>query len=275
MSLVVGGGRFPQIAQCSMKRWMMIEQIQEKIAQNQFEFSKHAVDQSILRHISVQEFREAVANGEIIEDYPDDKYEPSCLILGYTRAGRPLHFQCNRGTLVNLLTFRAICWPAWFWPWQQGSVFLHFLWCFYRDFDPLWTLYGHQIGWPRGDYTGSPPGPFHYENIRFGSYTLPLKGRENIVPIVSTVQLITFKWLAWDNMWVGILSVSSQVSVHFLFLEQGWLRVYQLDARWDFQNMLTMCDYQSKNRLTSLVLFVILSFSGCSQLNKIGPNPDL
>jgi len=74
---------------------MMIEQIQEKIAQNQFEFSKHAVDQSILRHISVQEFREAVANGEIIEDYPDDKYEPSCLILGYTRAGRPLHFQCS------------------------------------------------------------------------------------------------------------------------------------------------------------------------------------
>lgn len=73
----------------------MIEQIREKIAQNQFEFSKHAVDQSILRHISVQEFREAVANGEIIEDYPDDKYESSCLILGYTRADRPLHFQCS------------------------------------------------------------------------------------------------------------------------------------------------------------------------------------
>lgn len=73
----------------------MIEQIREKIAQNQFEFSKHAVDQSILRHVSVQELHEAVANGEIIQDYPDDKYGPSCLILGYTQAGRPLHFQCS------------------------------------------------------------------------------------------------------------------------------------------------------------------------------------
>jgi len=29
-----------------------------------------AVDQSIVRHISVQECREAIASGEIIEDYP-------------------------------------------------------------------------------------------------------------------------------------------------------------------------------------------------------------
>ena len=73
----------------------MIEQIRTKIQAEQFEFSKHAVDQSILRHISVQELREAIANGELIEDYPDDKYGPSCLILGFTRAGRPLHVQCS------------------------------------------------------------------------------------------------------------------------------------------------------------------------------------
>ena len=53
---------------------MMIEQIRAKIAAGQFEFSKHAVDQSIIRHVAVQELREAVAQGEIIEDYPEDKY---------------------------------------------------------------------------------------------------------------------------------------------------------------------------------------------------------
>ena len=31
----------------------------------------------------------------IVEDYPDDKYGPSCLILGYTHNGRPLHIQCS------------------------------------------------------------------------------------------------------------------------------------------------------------------------------------
>jgi hypothetical protein len=84
----------------------MIEQIRTKIQAGQFEFSKHAVDQSILRQISVQELREAIANGEIIEDYPEDKYGPSCLILGFTQAGRPLHIQCSYPSrpLVKIIT---------------------------------------------------------------------------------------------------------------------------------------------------------------------------
>jgi hypothetical protein len=73
----------------------MIEEIREKISARQFEFSKHAVDQSIVRRFTAQDIREAIAAGEIIEDYPDDKYGPSCLLLGYTRAGRPLHIQCS------------------------------------------------------------------------------------------------------------------------------------------------------------------------------------
>src|SRR5918993_455988 len=73
----------------------MIDGIREKISAGQFEFSKHAADQSILRRITVQGMREAIAGGEIIEDYPGDKYGPSCLIFGHTQAGRPLHVQCS------------------------------------------------------------------------------------------------------------------------------------------------------------------------------------
>ena len=72
-----------------------IDDIRAKIAGDQFEFSKHAVDQAILRGISVQEVREAVATAVIIEDYPGDKYGPSCLLLGFTTTGRPLHIQCS------------------------------------------------------------------------------------------------------------------------------------------------------------------------------------
>jgi hypothetical protein len=73
----------------------MIEEIRRKFAQNEFEFSKHATDQSILRGISVREIREAVRVGEVIENYPHDKYDPSCLLLGLTQASRPLHIQCS------------------------------------------------------------------------------------------------------------------------------------------------------------------------------------
>jgi len=73
----------------------LIDEIRTKIAGGQFEFSKHAVDQTLLRDIRVQDVRDAIANGQVIEDYPDDKYGPSCLVLGFTKALRPLHIQCS------------------------------------------------------------------------------------------------------------------------------------------------------------------------------------
>jgi hypothetical protein len=62
----------------------MIDDLRAKIRDGRFEFSEHATDQSIIRRISVAEIREAFANGEIIENYPKDKYGPSCLIFGRT-----------------------------------------------------------------------------------------------------------------------------------------------------------------------------------------------
>ncbi|NET58575.1 MAG: DUF4258 domain-containing protein [Symploca sp. SIO2E6] len=84
----------------------MIAEIRRKVTENQFEFSKHAVDQSILRQVRVQEIREAFANGKIIEDYPDDKYRPSCLICGWTQAQRPIHIQCSYPShpLIKIIT---------------------------------------------------------------------------------------------------------------------------------------------------------------------------
>lgn len=84
----------------------LIQGIQEKVAVGAFEFSQHATDQSILRHISVQEIREAIAVGEVIEDYPNDKYGPSCLILGFTGTARPIHVQCSYPSrpLIKVIT---------------------------------------------------------------------------------------------------------------------------------------------------------------------------
>lgn len=85
----------------------MIEGIRGKFERRQYEFCKHAVDQSITRDISVAEVEDAMmGQSEIIEDYPDDKYGPSCLVFGYTRARRPLHVQCSYPSrpLVKIIT---------------------------------------------------------------------------------------------------------------------------------------------------------------------------
>ncbi len=84
----------------------LLEEILQKIDANEFEFSRHAVDQTIIRRISVQEVREAFASGEVIEDYPDDKYGPSCLIYGATAEARRLHVHCSypSRSLVKVIT---------------------------------------------------------------------------------------------------------------------------------------------------------------------------
>jgi hypothetical protein len=84
----------------------LIEGIREKVAANQFEFSQHAVDQTILRRISVQEIREAFGTGRVIEDYPNDKYGPSCLVLGFTTTGKAIHVQCSHPSrgLIKVIT---------------------------------------------------------------------------------------------------------------------------------------------------------------------------
>jgi hypothetical protein len=73
----------------------LIEEIRQKFSDERFEFSKHALDQSILRRVQVQDVRDVIANGNVIEDYPNDKYGPSCLISGLTQTQRTIHIQCS------------------------------------------------------------------------------------------------------------------------------------------------------------------------------------
>ena len=65
----------------------MIEELRRKFRQQEYEYSLHAVDRSVLKRIMRREIEEALAVGEIVEDHPSDKYGPSCLVFGRTAAG--------------------------------------------------------------------------------------------------------------------------------------------------------------------------------------------
>jgi len=85
----------------------MIDDIRQKVAIGLYEYSKHAVDQTIRRRIADHEVAEAIASQSmIIEDYRDDKYGPSCLVFGVTETGRPLHIQCSYPSrqLIKIIT---------------------------------------------------------------------------------------------------------------------------------------------------------------------------
>ncbi|MFZ1474232.1 MAG: DUF4258 domain-containing protein [Anaerolineae bacterium] len=81
-----------------------LQAIQYIARRQQLFFTDHAVRQMARRAITDQEVTDAILNGEILEDYPDDKYSPSCLILGLTKQGRPLHVQCSAPPRVRVVT---------------------------------------------------------------------------------------------------------------------------------------------------------------------------
>jgi hypothetical protein len=83
-----------------------LDEIRRQLSLGQYEFSRHAFKRAVERNISELEIKQAGAKAEIIEDYPDDKYAPSALLLGFTQVGRPLHLQVSYidSDLVKIIT---------------------------------------------------------------------------------------------------------------------------------------------------------------------------
>ncbi len=83
---------------------MTIKSIQDTIKQGDYRFSDHAVKRMIKRFIERSEVENAIMIGEIIEEYHDDKYSPSCLIYGKTKQGKNLHIQISLPPSVVVIT---------------------------------------------------------------------------------------------------------------------------------------------------------------------------
>jgi hypothetical protein len=75
----------------------MIEKIINCFKLERYLYSQHAreeMEMEELGEIKDNEIFEAVLNGKIIENYPEDKPYPSCLIYGKTSDEKPLHIVC-------------------------------------------------------------------------------------------------------------------------------------------------------------------------------------
>ena len=57
-----------------------------------------------LRRITIEEISQVIRNGEVIEDYPEDKPYPSCLIMGKIRGGFPLYVVCAISDKIHIIT---------------------------------------------------------------------------------------------------------------------------------------------------------------------------
>lgn len=74
----------------------LLENIKTCISQKRYNITLHARKEMGPKedNIPEEELVEVILHGEIIEDYPDDKPFPSCLLFGRTEKGRPIHTDC-------------------------------------------------------------------------------------------------------------------------------------------------------------------------------------
>jgi len=88
----------------------MLEQIRQAIRARRFNVTNHADEEIQNDRLSLREVLGATDAGEVIESYPTDFPFPSCLILGRTDAGEPVHavwaFEERTGIAVLITVYR-------------------------------------------------------------------------------------------------------------------------------------------------------------------------
>ena len=66
------------------------DKLTDAIQNGMFEWEVHALERMMKRGISRETVKQILLEGEIIEDYPDDKPFPTALLLGWFH-GEPFH----------------------------------------------------------------------------------------------------------------------------------------------------------------------------------------
>ena len=70
---------------------MQIANILNAIRNSRVRITEHADEEAIDDSLTFEEIFFSITNGEIIEDYPEDKPYPSCLVLGKNFFDEPIH----------------------------------------------------------------------------------------------------------------------------------------------------------------------------------------
>lgn len=83
---------------------MDIEAVKNHVQQFGVVLTRHALRQMVDRDITRREVEQAILSGEIIEEYPERRHSPCCLVYGQTETGRPLHVVCSLPPQLRVIT---------------------------------------------------------------------------------------------------------------------------------------------------------------------------
>ena len=107
-----------------MAESLRLDWIQDRVRGNQYLYSLHADEERRDEGISTADVEQAILNGQILEDYPNDPRGPSCLVYGPAGNDRPLHVVCGRNSVgwLVMITVYIPTLPKWKDPTERSGA---------------------------------------------------------------------------------------------------------------------------------------------------------
>jgi hypothetical protein len=100
---------------------MDIDQIKEKVRNNQYMYSYHAEIERKSDKLTFAQVEVALLNSRILEQYADTGRGESCLVVGFVEE-IPMHAVCGwRGEKIVLITVYVPHPPKFIDPWTRGE----------------------------------------------------------------------------------------------------------------------------------------------------------
>lgn len=72
-----------------------IQWVKGQVERGAYQLKLHAMERASMRGIDPMDIKEALLNGHVIEEYPEDKRGKSCLVYGTTKGRKDLHIVCG------------------------------------------------------------------------------------------------------------------------------------------------------------------------------------
>ena len=100
----------------------VLTRIQAQARAATVDFTIHAQHEIAEEAITADEVLQAIAAGQVVENYPTHQRGPCCLLYGRTHQGRPLHLVCTtaRPTLIIITVYEPKR-PKWITPIQRSQ----------------------------------------------------------------------------------------------------------------------------------------------------------
>ena len=95
--------------------------IQKKIRDDDYFFSLHGDQERQNDNLAIMEVEEVLLNGRILEQYNNTGRGESCLVVGFTQKGKPIHVVCGKKEdVLAIITIYIPMPPKFKTPYERG-----------------------------------------------------------------------------------------------------------------------------------------------------------